>query len=722
LDARLLAVGLLRPLTDVVAPLGPADDDSEPLDLRETDLRDGCFAGADLRDANLSRTQLKMANLAGAQLRGASLVGADLSLADLRGADLQAADLSGADLTGADIRDARFDGADLTGTDFGFARIAGARGLSEALNDRTTSDGRVDGQRDQQGDPKPATRAYAAGVKAHRDNRIGDAERYFREALCWVPESDIARYALGCACLDRRDPAAAVTWWHAAIAHHHDADRARLEAAIVHLWLGDTDAARAVIDRPFAKDEVRAAVDAFRDTVDRDRDAAVDALARVLGDVPGVRWFRKQEPPKRTKRVPGTIEKLSDEEWVAAEQADLAQAVRGDDQPVWFWHGAIARAITIGAMEIAALAEQRLTREAPEYRLWGLELRELDISGQAFESLVRTRAVAAGAIRSVRWVAIGAHGPTARIDCDNGIFYAKRYIGATRPPASVAYTHRVVSGLDALGLTVPAALPDAEGADTLPFSRDQLALYPDVGGRSIDDDDLTPADAHRIGAVLARIHELGDGLDCGARPVGGVRIGTRILRHHNAAAVFESVIASDRDVAIRFAHHPHRARVMSLLQATSRRLSSVVHGCRTGLVHGDFGPGNVLINDANEVSVVDWDLCDSDLTAWDLARCIDRVAVRWPLRLVDPLEIRANVARAVIEGYESVRPLHHAERAALPVLVAASRVDLDATVLAICAPIDGDIIDPMLERLLCRLGRAAAGVPEIGVAICPAID
>ena len=102
---------------------------------------------------------------------------------------------------------------------------------------------------------------------------------------------------------------------------------------------------------------------------------------------------------------------------------------------------------------------------------------------------------------------------------------------------------------------------------------------------------------------------------------------------------------------------------------------------------------------------------------WDLARSIDLQTVLWPDDAGQPAAIQAQLARAMLAGYQEVRPLTADEHRALPVLMAASRVDLDASVLPIMVPMEPATAEPVLARQLVRLVRAAAGAPELAQAL-----
>jgi uncharacterized protein YjbI with pentapeptide repeats/Ser/Thr protein kinase RdoA (MazF antagonist) len=708
------------------APLLPPRDNDEPLDLRELDLRGGHFQGAHLRDGNLNHARLELADLSGVCLQGARLVKADLTLANLSGADLRGADLRGADLSGADLSEADLSGADLEHVEFQWARLTETRGLPEKLRMRPrTDDGRVVGAR-LEGIDEPAAgmAAYQRGQRAHQAGELGEAERHYRIALAWVPDSDAARYGMGCVALERRDPDVAMTWWQQALSINPSADRARIDLAILTLAKGKRDKARQIVaamaDRA---DHVGAAVRDFLSALD-DSDDPTAALQAIVPDSPALRWLARygDHPPQARPPIStqdDVISRLSDEQWVNDERSDLEALIKTGSHEAWLWHTIIVRAVTIGAMDLAAIAEQRLSRVAPETRLWGIELKQLDLTGQAFEALVRTRRRQLGAIRSIRWVAIGGHGPTARVHCDGGEFYAKRYIGATRPAASVAYTHRICRTLSERGLDVPLPIGDRNGDDVMVFGDDLLAIYPDLGGRSIADEDIEPQAAGEVAAQLAHIHLLAKDLGHEAgRPPGGMRVGSRILRHRSPAGAWQLNMARNPLCAARMDQHPCRSRIASLLDAIGRRLMSVAEHCPRSLVHGDFGPGNVLVgSDANHFQIVDWDLCDVDLAVWDLARSIDRLSASWSKKWGAPVEIRSAVAAAMVRSYDAVRTLNPHEHAALPILIAASRVDLDASVLPICVPLEPEIGDVILDGLINRLSRAAAGAPEVAAAL-----
>lgn len=716
----------IRPARQLTqAPAGPH---AAAVDLRDARLDEGDLRGVDLQDADLRHASLASADLRDANLRGARLNGADLTLADLHGADLRGADLGGAELHGADLRGADLQGAALDAGACIQARTAGARGLEPAwttLPTRSATDAAAA--------PNSALDACNAAIergrRAHGAGRLGEAERRYREALGWLPGEALPRWLLASVALERDEPDAAMRWLDETVRIDPGATRAAVGAAALALRDSDVDAAARRLDHALGT------LMASDDDDTRRQDAAsvlaramlalrlegtgpaLDALTRgPLADEPAVRWAttsRPQRPNRAARRSDETAARVADEVWVEAEHEALQATLADRETPPWLLQSVLVRALTIGAMELAARAEVRLSRVQPEARLWAVALRELDMTAEAITALVRTRRGRLGAIKSLRWLALGAHGPTARVETNAGVFFAKRMHGATRPATSVAFTHRVLRTMHQRGVSVPTPLADRGGDDVLVFGDDTLALYRAVPGLGVGEEDMDADEARATGRLLGQIHEAGRDLGSGSgRPVAGVRIGTHLLRSPSPGAAWQATVGREAGAALWLENSGLGPAVEGRLDAIGRRLAGELAWLPPALVHGDLGPGNVLL-DGESAGAIDWDLADVDVAVWDLARTIDRCCVHWPAR--DPCEIRGTIARALLAGYQEVRALRDGELALLPTLVAASRVDLDASVLAMLAGQDADAAQHLLERSMVRLDRAVAGAPEIAV-------
>ena len=684
------------------------------LDLREANLRGGRFAGADLADADLRHATLALADFSKANLRGARLTHADLTLANLCGADLRGADLSGADLSGADLRNARLQGADLGQAELGWARVQGAKGLPASCKAALRQDGRMAGPATaaDADEPSAGLLAYQRGAQAHRTGDFAVAEQLYAVALAWVPDSDAVHFALGCLALERGDPAAAQACWRVALDIDPAADRARIGLAWLLLGSAPRSEVGALLSPLLPRFAALSAALSAPDAA-----ALPAALQGIDPQAPAARWFENHALESLPSPPPAPQPMIDDLNALDAEKQSLLALLGRSDATARDWHEAIARSLRIGALDLAQRAEQRLGRLDPEEHLWAAELQHLDQTSEAFEALVRTRATWLGSVQRVQWVALGVHGPTARVACEQGVFFAKRYYGAVRPAASIAFTHRISSLVSARGIHLPLPLPDSLGAETLDFDGDLLALCPDLQGQPLADADLQQGQAIDVGALLGSLHLDTADLAIGSgRPAGGVRAGSRILRQPLPSAAWLAALGLEQDCVSRFQGLAHARLFLSLLDLVGLRLRPLLAQCPRGLVHGDFTPSNILQTQQG-YAVCDWDLCDADLWVWDLARCIDRIAVRWPAEPGRPAVLRGAIMRALLRGYESRRPLLPAERAALPLLIAASRVDIDASVLPLSVPYEPATLDAVFAHGLQRLSRAAAGAPEVADAL-----
>ncbi|HEY8616696.1 homoserine kinase [Phenylobacterium sp.] len=86
------------------------------------------------------------------------------------------------------------------------------------------------------------------------------------------------------------------------------------------------------------------------------------------------------------------------------------------------------------------------------------------------------------------------------------------------------------------------------------------------------------------------------------------------------------------------------------------------HGLPEGVIHADFFPDNVFFTGGAFAGAIDFYFACNDALAYDIAVALNA----WCFEADGSFNITA--ARAMVAGYEAVRPLADAERAALPVL------------------------------------------------------
>jgi len=190
------------------------------------------------------------------------------------------------------------------------------------------------------------------------------------------------------------------------------------------------------------------------------------------------------------------------------------------------------------------------------------------------------------------------------------------------------------------GVPTPAPIRRTDGEHVSVVRGKPAVLFPWRDGHMRCQAGVTPEDAARVGAALARVHVAVVGEPAEPCRFGVEALGARLGR-----------IAASGD--------PTFAPMVPALRATLAR----VHAARNtalprGLTHGDLFRDNVLWADSGEVSaLLDFESACEDAFAYDLMVTV----LSWCFG--DDLEAR--LASAMREGYESVRPLTEPEKRAL---------------------------------------------------------
>ena len=154
-----------------------------------------------------------------------------------------------------------------------------------------------------------------------------------------------------------------------------------------------------------------------------------------------------------------------------------------------------------------------------------------------------------------------------------------------------------------------------------------------------------PVNAREAGAGLAQLHAAADGFDLSRRNSLGHDSWARLYAPHAAEAEglqpgLSSLIESD---------------LSALASQWPQDLPS-------GVIHADLFPDNVFFIEQTFVAAIDFYFACNDAFAYDLAICLNA----WCHDVDGVLDLAR--ATAMVEGYESRRPLSHKEKAALPIL------------------------------------------------------
>lgn len=206
------------------------------------------------------------------------------------------------------------------------------------------------------------------------------------------------------------------------------------------------------------------------------------------------------------------------------------------------------------------------------------------------------------------------------------------------------------------GCPVPRTMHDREGASHRFHEGKALALIEFLPGVSVSDP--TPAQVWSVGAALAQVHLAAVGFDSKRANSMGPATWRQLLGdcgsdgletiHPELARVVE------RELALLAAHWP-----ADLPQ---------------GVIHADLFPDNVLMLGDKVTGLIDFYFACTDISAYDVA--VTHAA--WCFS-ADGTRFRPELSTALLEGYESVRPLSPAERTALPLLARGAAMRFLAT-------------------------------------------
>lgn len=265
-----------------------------------------------------------------------------------------------------------------------------------------------------------------------------------------------------------------------------------------------------------------------------------------------------------------------------------------------------------------------------------------------------------GTLISAKGIAEGVSNSNWLIETESTDGTATRYIltmyeGRTEV-SDLPFFLDLLDHLAANGCPVPRTIHDRGGASHRYHDGKALALIEFLPGVSVSDP--TSAQAHAVGAALAQIHLASADFPARRENSMGLPAWRQLLRECGTEGL-QSI-------------HPELAaiveRELALLSAVWPR------DLPQGVIHADLFPDNVLMLGARVTGLIDFYFACTDITAYDLA--VTHAA--WCFS-ADGRNFLPLLSAALLEGYESIRPLSNDERAAMPVLARGAALRFLAT-------------------------------------------
>jgi homoserine kinase type II len=265
-----------------------------------------------------------------------------------------------------------------------------------------------------------------------------------------------------------------------------------------------------------------------------------------------------------------------------------------------------------------------------------------------------------GALVSAKGIAEGVSNSNWLIETSGGDKRGTRFIltmyEQRTEVAELPFFLELLDHLAARGCPVPRTIHDRGGAAYRLLDDKAVALIEFLPGVSVNAP--TPAQAGAVGAALARVH-------LGASDFPGSRANGLDLPQWRQLL---DDCGADGLATIDPALGPLVARELALLAA--RWPADLPRG----IIHADLFPDNVLMLGEQVTGLIDFYFACTDITAYDVAVthaawCFDVTG-----RHFDPA-----ASAALLAGYDSVRKLDAAERAALPLLARGAAMRFLAT-------------------------------------------
>jgi Ser/Thr protein kinase RdoA (MazF antagonist) len=269
--------------------------------------------------------------------------------------------------------------------------------------------------------------------------------------------------------------------------------------------------------------------------------------------------------------------------------------------------------------------------------------------------------------------------------------FVKRHHVRVRTSAQLAVEHAFIGHLRARGIAAPAVLRAADGATATQHGDFVYEVHELAGGLDVYRDAVswTPyaslGHAWAAGAALARLHVAADRFPLPARVPAVLTSGCEILVAADPLAEVKWLAGRRPGLAGYLDGRGWPDDLTRHVLPAIRRAVPLLAGLPRQWGHGDWHPSNLTWTSAGRDAVVagvfDFGLANRTFAVHDLATALERATVSW-LDLTDPdgpspgrAEADLDAIDALLDGYESVRPLSPAEAAALPEVFPVAHVE-----------------------------------------------
>jgi Ser/Thr protein kinase RdoA (MazF antagonist) len=267
----------------------------------------------------------------------------------------------------------------------------------------------------------------------------------------------------------------------------------------------------------------------------------------------------------------------------------------------------------------------------------------------------------------------------------SGRVFIKRHHRAVRDQEGLLEEHRFMQHLHAHGAAVPRVFANVNGETAIEsgewaYEVHEAPLVVDLYGDAIS---WTPfrtcTHAYSAGQALARLHLAAEGFDAPRRSPRPLVASFTIFASANPDTELNHYLAARPVLDVHPIVRAHAEEGIELLRPFHEELLPLLPALKLLWTHNDLHASNLLWSDADDnakaATIIDFGLADRTNAVHDLAHAIERNIVEWLVIVDDPTQpdsvpIHLDHLHALLNGYESVRPLSDQEAAALAPMTA----------------------------------------------------
>ena len=262
----------------------------------------------------------------------------------------------------------------------------------------------------------------------------------------------------------------------------------------------------------------------------------------------------------------------------------------------------------------------------------------------------------------------------------SGRVFIKRHHRTVRDAEGLLEEHRFVAHLLANGAPAPRVFANASGQTAIEMGEWTYEVHEAPEGVDLYQDALswtpfrTAAHAHSAGQALARLHRASVGFAAPRRKPRPLVAGFTIFAAQDPGAAMECYLAAHPALARNPAVREDCKQALELLAPFHAQLLPLLPALPPLWTHNDLHASNLLWSDdgpeARATAIIDFGLADRTNAVHDLAQAIERNIVEWLALIEDSAHpedapVHLDHLFALLDGYESLRPLSVEEAAAL---------------------------------------------------------